>query len=42
MQAMKDRELLDFIRDTVGELQRLGDRLEMLAPANGHDGGQTP
>jgi hypothetical protein len=36
VEAMKDRELMDFIGETVATLHRLGDRLEAFAvPAGG-------
>lgn len=31
IEAMKDRELMDFIGETVAALHRLGDRLEVFA-----------
>lgn len=46
IEAMKDRELMDFIGQTVATLHKLGDRLEAFAartaPSHSSQDGQQP
>lgn len=39
LQQMKDKQILEFIREAVDELRRLGDRMERFAASHIPDGG---